>query len=265
MLRSAKILEQFRVNATDGDIGAVVNFLMDDVSWTVRYLVVDTGGFLGGRQVLISPIFFGEVDYSASRFRVTLTMDKVKNAPSVNLDLPVSRQHERDYYGYYGYPCYWGYGGLWGMGWTPAAMALGARPEPQGRPGEPPSDAHLRSAKEVTGYHIEGTDGAIGHIKDFIVDDETWEVRYLVIATANWWTGKSVLVAPQWATRISWLDRRVYLDMTRAAVKGSPEWSETFPVEREYEERLHRHYGRIPGWASRDRSFESNRPRHVHP
>jgi hypothetical protein len=265
MLRSAKILEHFRVNATDGDIGTVVNFLMDDVTWTVRYLVVDTGGVFGGRRVLISPISFAEIDYSASRFRLTLTMEKVKNSPSVDLDLPVSRQQERDYYGYYGYPTYWGYGGLWGMGGRPAAMAVGAYPERRGRPAEPPSDAHLRSAKELTGYHIEGTDGGIGHVKDFMFDDETWEARYLVVGTTNWWPGKSVLVAPQWATRISWLDRKVYLGMTRDAIKGSPEWTGTFPIEREYEELLHRHYGRIPGWASRDRSFEGNPPPHAHP
>jgi hypothetical protein len=265
MLRNLRIIEHFRVNATDGDIGSVVNFLMDDASWTVRYLVVDTGGFLGGRQVLISPISFGEVDYSASRFRLTLTMDKVKNSPSVNLDLPVSRQHEREYYGYYGYPNYWGYGGLWGMGGYPGAMALGSYPESQDRPGEPPSDVHLRSAKDVTGYHIEATDGSIGHIKDFMVDDETWEMRYLIIGTNNWWPGKSVLVAPQWATRISWLDRKVYLGMTRDAIKSSPEWTGIFPVQREYEDLLHRHYGRIPGWSSRDRSFEANPQRHVQP
>jgi hypothetical protein len=264
MLRSAKILEHFRVNATDGDIGSVVNFLMDDASWTVRYLVVDTGGFLGGRQVLISPISFGEVDYSASRFRLTLTMDKVRNSPSVNLDRAVSRQHEQEYYGYYGYPNYWGYGGLWGMGNFPGAMAVGAYPESRSRPGEPPGDVHLRSAKDVTGYHIEATDGSIGHIKDFILDDETWEVRYVVVGTTNWWPGKSVLVAPQWATRISWLDRKMYLGMARDAIKSSPEWTGSFPIAREYEEQLHRHYGRIPGWSSRDRSFEANRPSQPH-
>jgi hypothetical protein len=144
-------------------------------------------------------------------------------------------------------------------------MAVGAYPESRDRPGEPPADVHLRSAKDVTGYHIEGTDGAIGHIKTFILDDETWEVRYVVVGTTNWWPGKSVLVAPQWATRISWLDRKVYLGMTRDAIKGSPEWTGTFPIKREYEELLHRHYGRIPGWSSRDRSFEANRPRRPHP
>ena len=110
MLRSLKNLERYKVSATDGDIGSVVNFLIDDTRWTVRYLVVDTGGFFGGRQVLVTPISFHQVDYSEERFRLSLTMDKIKNSPSIDLDRPVSRQAERDYYGYYGYPYYWGYG-----------------------------------------------------------------------------------------------------------------------------------------------------------
>jgi hypothetical protein len=123
---------------------------------------------------------------------------------------------------------------------------------------------HLRSAKDVTGYHIEGTDGSIGHIKDFIIDDETWKVTYMLIDTGNWWPGKTVMVAPEWASRISWYDRKVYLGMTRDAIKRSPEWDGTYPIHREYEELLHRHYGRIPGWASRDRSLEASARRPVH-
>src|ERR1039458_3522420 len=116
MLRSLKDLERYTVSATDGDIGTVVNFLLDDERWIVRYLVVETGGFFGGRQVLISPISFREVDWSTHRFHLALTIDKVKNSPSVDTDKPVSRQNERDYFGYYGYPYYWGDSGLWGMG-----------------------------------------------------------------------------------------------------------------------------------------------------
>ncbi len=224
----------------------VVNFLIEDECWTVRYLVVDTGGILGGRQVLVSPISFREVDYSAERFHVALTMDKIKNSPSIDLDRPVSRQHEREYYGYYGYPYYWGCGGPWGMGYYPGAMASAGYERAGERPGEPSADVHLRSAKEVAGYHIEGTDGSIGHVKDFEVDDENWAIRYLVVETSNWWSGKSVLIAPEWTNRISWLDRKVYVGMTRAAIKASPEWGVNDPINRAFEERLYRHYGRMP-------------------
>jgi hypothetical protein len=258
MIRSLKMLEHCKVKATDGDLGGVTDFLIDDQSWTVRYLVVDTGGFFGGRHVLISPISFRTVDFSAKSFHLALTMDKIKNSPSVDLDRPVSRQFERDYYGYYGYPCYWGYDGRWGSGHYPGAMA-GAGYDRRGeRPGEPDADVHLRSAKEVTGYHIEGTDGALGHVKDFMLDDESWAIPYMVIETSNWWVGKSVLIAPEWTSRISWLGRKVYVDMTREAIKNSPQWGVDDPISRAYEEALYRHYDRKP---LRRRSDVSAAPR----
>jgi hypothetical protein len=265
MLRSLKDLEQYKVSATDGDIGSVANFLMDDESWTVRYLVVATGGFFDTREVLITPISFREVDFSAKRFRLRIAKVKVKNSPSVNLDLPVSQQYEREFYAYYDYPYYWGYGGVWGMGGYPGAMASGAYDRSPDRPGEPPPDRHLRSAKDVTGYHIEATDGSIGHVEDFVVDDETWEVGYMVVATTNWWPGKNVLIAPEWATRISWVDRKIYVGMTRDAIRGGPEWSATFPVEPSYAQALSIHYGGIPGWSAPSRGLETSPLRRAEP
>jgi sporulation protein YlmC with PRC-barrel domain len=255
MLRSLKKLEQYKVTASDGDIGKVENFLLDDARWTVRYLVVQTAGFLDGRQVLITPMSFREVDYSANRFRLTISKKTVIGSPGRTADLPVSQQYERDYYSYYSYPYYGGYTGLWGAGVYPAELAAAPYHPPGEHLREPPSDVHLRSAREITGYHIEATDGSIGHVKDFVVDDETWEVRYMVVATTNWWPGKSVLVAPGWASRVSWPEEKIHLGMTREAIRSSPEWSETYPIDRAYEERLHGHYSGIPGWSSRDRSF----------
>src|SRR5208283_3789493 len=123
MLRSLKDLENYKVSATDGDIGHVVNFLLDDERWVARYLVVETGGSLGGRAVLISPISFRQADWSTRRFHLALTMEKIRNSPSVDVDKPVSRQHERDYYGYYGYPRYWDSTGSWGTGDFPRLLA----------------------------------------------------------------------------------------------------------------------------------------------
>lgn len=251
MLRSLKDLERYKVSATDGDIGSVVNFLLDDQRWVVRYLVVETGGFLGGRRVLISPISFGQADWSTHRFHLALTMEKVTNSPSVDVDKPVSRQHEQDYYRHYGYPYYWGYSGIWGMGAFPALLGSGRwNAAPVEHSSEAPGDVHLRSAAAVCGYDIQGSDEAIGHVDDFVVDDETWEVRYLVVDTSNWWFGKKVLVSPHWASRISWEESKVYVDMSRQQIKNSPEWNATAAINREYEARLYDHYGRPVYWAS---------------
>ena len=259
MLRSVKDLERYTVNGTDGDVGSVVNFLFDDERWVLRYLVVQTGGslLLDGRRVLISPISFRKAEWETHRFHVALTLDKVKNSPGVDTDKPVSRQHERDYSGYYGYPHYWGYSGLWGMGSYPGLLMTGPWNNALAQQSEEASgDVHLRSAKEVFEYHIQGSDGAIGHVEDLIVDDESWEIRYLVIDTRNWWFGKRVLVAPHWASRISWDERRVHVDMSRQAIKDSPEWDPTAAINREYEARLYDYYGRPAYWSSGDGSRE---------
>jgi hypothetical protein len=107
----------------------------------------------------------------------------------------------------------------------------------------------LRSIDAVTGYHIEAADGEIGHVRDFIIDDETWAIRYLEVDTQNWWPGKKVLVSPQWITRVSWADARVYVDLNRETIQNGPEWIESIPVTREYEHRLYDYYARSPYWA----------------
>jgi hypothetical protein len=248
-------LERYKVTATDGDLGSVVNFLLDDEHWTVRYLIVDTGGLLGGRNVLISPISFGEIDWSERRVHLTLTSERIKNGPSVDLHKPVSRQHEYEYHDYYQYPYYWGSSSwLWGSVPVPGALAAGTmrdRPSPRVDAHVAPADndVHLRSVNELRGYHIQGTDGAIGHVDDFIVDDVTWRLPYLVVDTSNWWVGHKVLVAPQWASRVDWAERQVHLDMSRDRIGSSPAWVPDAPINREYEERLYDFYGRPVYWV----------------
>ena len=257
MLRSLKELERYKVNATDGNIGSVVNFLLDDQRWTVRYLVVETGSFFSERRVLITPISFRQVDWSTKQFHLALTMDKVKRSPNVDVDMPVSRQHERDYYGYYGYPYYWADAGLWGMSAYPGALATSRWYDASVENAETSGDIHLRSVNEVRGYTIQGSDEAIGHVDDFIVDDESWEVCYLVVDTSNWWFGRKVLIAPRWATRVSWEERTVLINMNRQQITNSPEWSPTVAINREYETRLHKHYGRPAYWDDAARRVQA--------
>lgn len=262
MLRSLKEIEHYTVSATNGDIGTVVNFLLDDEHWTIRYLVVKTGGFFNQRQVLISPIFFREVEWAAARFHVALTMDKIKNSPSVDADKPVCRQHERDYYGYYAYPYYWGSSGTWGMGAYPGALTAAASCDASIQSCSEPGDVHLRSAQDIRGYHIQGSDASMGHVDDFIVDDATWTIRYLVVNTSNWWVGKKVLISPRWAASISWEHRSVSVGLTRQAIKNSPEWDANAAVNREYELRLYDYYGRPVYWDSGTRAVNAHSPHH---
>jgi hypothetical protein len=251
MLRTAKSLKGATIAATDGDIGSVHDLYFDDRTWTIRYFVVDTGTWLPGRRVLISPI---SVKPSAdpNAVAVRLTKRQVEESPSVDTDRPVNRQYEQEYSRYYGYPYYWTGPYRWGATPYPGEMALAGVPITDAPVVEIPvseaGDPTLRSARDVMEYYIEAADGDIGHVEDFVVDDQEWAIRYMIVDTRNWWPGKQVLVSPEWINNVRWADSRVSVDLTKDGVKGAPEYDPDQPLERDYENRLHRHYGRATYW-----------------
>src|ERR1700678_2074676 len=246
MLRSATQLENFVVQAMDGELGTVDQLYLDDETWAIRYVTVTTG-FLG-RRVLISPISVIHADGVGKRLDLALTKRQVENSPGIDTDQPVSRQHEIEYSEYYGYPCYWGGPFLWGPVYYPGAVNTAPSDTTTGRIRSKSMDSHLRSTKSLTGYHIETTDGELGHVEGFIVDDEAWAVRYIEVATKNWWPGKKVLVSPAWIERVSWEDSKVYVDLSRQAIKSAPEFVDFTPITRDFENNLYSHYGRPPYW-----------------
>jgi hypothetical protein len=252
MLRRVESLKNFSIGAKDGEIGRVIEFFFDDDKWTIRYLVADTGNWLSGRKVLISPIFFGAVDWDSDVFNVNLTREQIKNSPSIDTDKPVSRQQESSFYDYYNFPYYWLGAGLT----TPAAVGPNAAtPAPSGPeaaalgPQSDSEDIHLRSTKDIIGSYIETTDGDLGHLEDFIIDDQTWAIRYLLIDTTNWWPGKTVLISPEWVKDMVETDSRVYVDLTQEQIKTSPQYDATTVLDRDYESRLYQHYGRSRYWS----------------
>ena len=163
----------------------------------------------------------------ARQLPVALTRAQVERSPDIDTRKPVSRQHEAEYFGYYGYPYYWGGAGLWGMGAYPGSLTTEDRIEEELKghadsATATPDDCHLRSSNAVIGHHIEATDGDIGHVEDLLVDDHTWAIRYLIVDTSNWWGGHRVLVAPRWITDVSWSEAKVSVDLTRQAVRDAP-------------------------------------------
>jgi hypothetical protein len=187
---------------------------------------------------------------------VTLTQAQVRHSPDVDTRQPVSRQHEREFLRYYGYPEYWDGGGLWGMGampyppmGVPAVAETAADRELQDadfRPG----DSHLRSSASIVGYDIQASDGAIGQVHDYVFDDESWVLRYLVVDTRKWWPGGAkVLVGMNWVSRIDWAMQQVQVQITRAQLKSSPVFEDVASIHREYEMRLHDNVKRPGYWA----------------
>ncbi|HLE01774.1 MAG TPA: PRC-barrel domain-containing protein [Bdellovibrionota bacterium] len=260
MLKSLESLTNMVVQATDGEIGSVEEFYFDDEKWTVRYLVVQTGGWLTGKKVLISPIAVEQINVPARAIHVSLTRKQVEDSPSIDTDKPVSRQLEARYYDYYRWPYYWTGAGVWGMAPYPAGM-LGRPPTSASYASETAGtetsanqeskgDPHLRSSDVVRGYRIEATDGRFGHVDDFIIEDDSWRIRYLVADTVNFWPSKSVLISPEWVDSISWKDRKCRVNLAENVIKGSPEYLPGETITRDYEERLYSHYGRPKYWSS---------------
>ena len=248
MLRHCNRLKGYRLGANDGEIGKVEDFYFDDQNWTVRYVVADTGYWLPDRLVLLSPHAFQSAEDEAKILHTRLSRQQIENSPPITADQPVSRQFEREYYSYYGWPVYWTGPALWGPGPYPLYYApLAARHTPD-RQAEVSGDPHLRSTNEITGYALEARDGAVGHIDDVILDEPSWVIRYLVIDTGNWLPGKKVLVAPQWIEQVSWERSAVRVDLARETIRQAPEYDVHSPIGRDYEISLFKHYSREGYW-----------------
>ena len=226
MLRSIKQLYRNKLGASDGDIGHVKDFYFDDQNWAIRHLVADTGSWLPGRQVLISPHSLGRLVQAEKILRVNLTRKQIENSPSVDLHKPVSRQYEEEYYRYYGWPYYWEGSGLWGLSGFPILELppnpLPGKPATAIGPQTEPADAHLRSTQAVNGYHLQASDGIIGHVCDFMIDDESWGIRQLVIKTGHRLSGNEVQLPTRTLDWISYPDSTVYVNLTKDAVRQSP-------------------------------------------
>ena len=249
MLRNASQINGYAIAASDGRLGTVADFLFDDVSWSVRWLVVDTGKWLSGRKVLLPPVVFGRLDPADGEFAVGLTMQQVKDSPDIGSARPVSRQIETNIYDYYGWQPYWGTDLLMG-GFGDGGKARSVSPVPESRllaediaaAQRSKDDPHLRSFEAVTGYHIHASDGDIGHVEDFLLEVADWKVRYLVVNTHNWWPGKRILIAPRSVRRIDWTDSLVNLKVDRQTVKESPAYDASTTLDRTYETNFQRYY-----------------------
>ena len=277
MLRDISDLENYAIGATDGPVGHVKDCYFDDETWVVRYLVVDTGSWLKSRQVLITPISIHHANWADRLLPVNLTQAQVKNSPDIDTNKPVSRQHETDYLDSYGYPGYWGGEGIWGAGIYPYAMlpdyvGYGMNPaeaeraknarERAERIKHRNDDPHLRSCKGVVGYHLHAADGEIGHVDGFLLDEDTWAIRYLVVNTSNWWLGHQVLIAPQWITGMNWAEETVSVGLSRESIKNSPPFESAAELNRQREMELYGHYGREDywaGWSEADARYGSSR------
>lgn len=254
MLKIADEMKKSPIRARDGDIGSIGDYYFDDRTWALRYVVVEIGSWLNRKKVLVSPAALSPLSDGA--IPAALTREQVAESPDIQTDLPVSRRHIEEITAYYGWPVMWG-----GTGFMagepsmipPAAQQLAAdREKKEEEIGKGHYDEHLRSADEVRGYHVSAVDGRIGHIRDLVLDDNAWAIRYLIVDTRDWLPGRTVLVSPRWVTDVQWDGRTVAVDLTRELIETSPPYDPDTPIQRQYEQLLHSHYGRTGYWHERE-------------
>ncbi|MDB6024246.1 MAG: photosystem reaction center subunit [Verrucomicrobiales bacterium] len=224
MLRSVNHLRGFRLGALDGEIGHAREIYFDDHTWRVRYLVADVGHWLPGRKVLIPPHALGTIDEREKIFHVQLTMQQVEKSPPIDSDKPLSRQLEEEYLRYFGWPFYWMDPIFWSV---PTGGGVGLFPPADSSSPPKQTDQHLRSSREVKGYHLHARDGDIGHVDDFLVDDADWKIRDLIVGTRNWLPGKKVLIPTEWIQKVSWEESKVLVDVPRDLLRELPPYYES--------------------------------------
>jgi len=203
MLRSLKQLYGDKLGASDGEIGQIKDFYFDDQNWAIRYLVADTGTWLTGRQVLISPHSLATLTASGKVVRVGLTRKQIENSPSIESQKLISRQYEEEYHKYYGWPPYWK---------SNAADMIGPQPE---------REVHLRSARAVNGYLLRMGEETIGHICDFMMDTQSWTIGQLVVKTGHRLSGKESLIPTKQVERISYDESTVFANPSEEAIDQS--------------------------------------------
>lgn len=255
MLRKTSELFNYVLGATDGKIGHLKDFYFEDQTWTIRYLIADTGNWLMGRQVLLSPFALESIQDQERVVRFNLSVKQIEGSPSIDVDRPVTRQHESDYALYYGWPMYWYGPVLWGP--TPFPIFDRNSPGSEPLPALPPeqtANPHLRSVNEVTGYHIQAQDGELGHVDDFIFDPADWAIRYIAINTRSWWAGKKLLIFPDSIAEIDWAQAKAKINWPRERLRQAPEYYPSQPLSRDYEASLCRYYQRAPYWEREHRA-----------
>jgi hypothetical protein len=245
MLRSINELNGYTLQVSDGEIGRCQDFLFDDRSRALRYMVAKTAKWLPGRKVVISPLFIEQPDRQNRQLPLRLSRKQLEDSPPLDEHEPVSRQFEKQFHEYYALPFYWAGPGPWGV-----YPDRGDTLKPVEDPDNMETDAadvleegHLRSCNEVSGYYVEASDGEIGHVADFVADDN-WVLRYLVIDTRNWLPGRKVLVPMSKLESVQWAERIIRVGLTTEEVGNSPVYDPAQPISEDHEMELLQYHER---------------------
>jgi hypothetical protein len=216
MLNHLRTLLTHQIHASDGFIGALDDFYFDDSRWILRYLVVNIGGFVHGRKVLISPVAIVGINAANQTVSLKHSMDQIRNSPNFDVEKPVYRQLEEQLLNYYG----------WVAHWTP----LHTLPEPQVQV-SPTGDTHLRSMTNVCKYTVMAFDGRVGSITDFIMDENGWTIPLVILDTGHYLSVDQVVIPAPHLKGIRVEDKEISIDMYKADVAKAPRFDPTRPLD----------------------------------
>jgi uncharacterized protein YrrD len=226
MLRDFIKLTDCVIEGKDGIIGTVADLYFDDQTGKIHYLAANTGNWLEGRHVLIAQESLLDPKWEISSFPAVVNKAEVERAPTFEINQPLVWQKEREICTHYRWNTYFP------ISERELAIFRGT----------------LASANGLKDFSLQALDGELGKIVNYIIDDRTWIVRYLVVDTAKWLTGRKVLLSLAWIQSIDWPNQLVVVDLTQAQIENAPEYDPTIPIERMYEIELYKHYDKAPYW-----------------
>jgi len=241
MKRSLKTLIDYKIQTTDQVEGKINDFLFDEKSWVIRYMKSDFGNFISPQKVLVPQVFLESPNWHDHSFPIEISSKEIDRCPDIEEHQTVSRKYEEILFEHYDLKPYW-----YSAYTVPIASSF-YPPRPLKTPTknieEENIDTILRSFEEVKGYHIQAIDGKIGHIEDLIIDDDDWQIVYVVIDTSNWlpWS-KKVLIAIDWMDNISYEKREVKISLHKDAIKNAPEYDESQTIDELFEKSMYDFY-----------------------
>jgi uncharacterized protein YrrD len=258
MFVSEEGLRNLHVDALDGYFGKIDEFYFEEKSWAVRYIII-IYGFLHHVRKMISPSVIENM--STERIAVKLNIEQIKNSPDIDTQKPVSRELEEKIHKYYGWPNYWTYPPYTNTYGTALYPGFGLS-YPYSMPLYRDRDkiheemnkdikniqSNLRSTKELIGYSAKSRNQYIGRIKDYLVDDKSWALRYTIIDTDSFLSGKKIIIASHWAIDIDWFSKTIFFDIDEQVIKNGPSYENSMVLDRDFESRIFDYYNKPYYW-----------------
>lgn len=223
MTRSYKDFLHWKVTTTDGHERPVADVLLDDRGWSVRYVLVETGGWLHGRQLLISSAAFGAPDSREHVLPIQATLNQMEKSPPLKSHMPVTLAHERALEEYYEWPPREAEGSV-----LPESVTRQLTPDTQAlqdrtvdRHTKPiAGEAHLWSAGALLKMKAVTRDRQKSGLDDVLLSEDLHHVAGWIVDARPWMPGGEAMLGPSAVSGVDLNDGVVSLVLERTEIEG---------------------------------------------